>query len=208
MSTPSGNQPYQPYQQHPFPSPIPQQPGYAQPPYGQAYAPQAPASPYDPQLPYGQQPLPYGRVPRPASEGRRWLAVTLDLVVAVGVPYALARGEEGRPLIALATLLGISFVNQVLLTVLCGASLGKLISGIRVIRAADGGRPTFWRTVYRWLCGLCWLPLQPYYWLRAFFRGMGGGGAARGTVTDNDDGELYHADLAGLRYARRKDLAG
>ncbi|MFF3343117.1 RDD family protein [Streptomyces flavidovirens] len=204
MSTPPGNQPYQ---QHPLQSSFPQQPVYAQPPYGEGYASQPPTSPYDPRVPYGQLPSSYGHVPRPAAEGRRLLAVTLDLAVAVGVPYLLARGEEGRPLIALAMLLGISFVNQVLLTVLCGGSVGKLISGIRVICASDGGRPGFWRTVYRWLCGLCWLPLQPYYWLRAFFRGMGGGRAARGTVADNDDGELYHADLAGLRYARRTDLA-
>ncbi|NXY99250.1 RDD family protein [Streptomyces sp. BR123] len=118
----------------------------------------------------------------------------------------MARGHEGRPLTALATLLGISFANQVLLAFLFRASAGKLITGIRVIRASDGGRAGFWRLVYRWLCGLCWLPLQPYYWVRAFFRGLCGGGAARGTVTDNDDGDLYHADLAGLRYARRRDL--
>ncbi|MEU6882447.1 RDD family protein [Streptomyces sp. NPDC046712] len=214
MSTPPQYQPNQPNRQYApnQQSPFPQQPSaYSQPPYGQAYAPPQPAAPFAPQAPYGQQPSPYGHVPRrvpgPAGEGRRWLAVTLDLVVAVGGPYLLARGEEGRPLIALAVLLGASFVNQVLLTVLFRASVGKLIAGVRVIRAADGGRPGFWRAVYRWLCGLCWLPLQPYYWLRAFFRGLGGGGSARGTVADNDDGELYHADLAGLRYARRTDLA-
>ncbi|MBW5485309.1 RDD family protein [Streptomyces bambusae] len=145
-------------------------------------------------------------MPRPAGEGRRVVAVTLDIAVAISGPYMMARGQEGRPLTALALLLGVSFVNQVVLTVLFGGSAGKLITGIRVIRAADGGRPGFWRTVHRWLSGLCWLPLQPYYWLRAFFRGFAGGGAARGTVTDNDDGELYHADLAGLRYARRRDV--
>ncbi|TDF54621.1 hypothetical protein E2C00_17005 [Streptomyces sp. WAC05374] len=190
MSTPPGYQPYHPYQSNQH------YPAQSPPPY--PYPPQSPQPAYPGRVPQ--------RVPRPAGEGRRWLAVTLDLVVAVGVPYVLARGEDGRPLTAVAMLLGISFTNQVLLTVLCGASAGKLIAGIRVIRAADGGRPTVGRAVYRWLCGLCWLPLQPYYWLRAFFRGLGGGGAARGTVTDNDDGELYHADLAGLRYARRRDV--
>ncbi|MFC8914972.1 RDD family protein [Streptomyces sp. NPDC057116] len=203
MSTPPGYQSNQPYQQYQSNQPYQsnqQYPAQSPPPY-----------PYPPQSPHPRQPAYAGRVPqrvpRPAGEGRRWLAVTLDLVVAVGVPYALARGEDGRPLTAVAMLLGISFTNQVLLTVLCGASAGKLIAGIRVIRAADGGRPTVGRAVYRWLCGLCWLPLQPYYWLRAFFRGLGGGGAARGTVADNDDGELYHADLAGLRYARRRDVS-
>ncbi|MEU6948666.1 RDD family protein [Streptomyces sp. NPDC046316] len=202
MSTPPQYQPNQQHRPNRQSPPPQQQSAYPQPLYGQAYAPQTP---------YGQRQSPYGhgprRVPGPAGEGRRWLAVTVDLVVAVGGPYLLARGEEGRPLTALAMLLGVSFTNQVLLTALLRASVGKLVAGIRVIRAADGGRPGFWRAVYRWLCGLCWLPLQPYYWLRAFFRGLGGGGAARGTVTDNDDGELYHADLAGLRYARRTDLA-
>ncbi|MFD0266555.1 RDD family protein [Streptomyces sp. NPDC127106] len=218
MNTPPG---HQQHQQYPHPQQAQQpQPPYAQQPYAQAPYTQTPyghaphgqqpyAAPYGQQPPYGQPPYgqaPPPRVPHPSGEGRRVLAVTLDLVVAVGVPYLMARGHEGRPLTALAMLLGISFVNQVLLTFLFRASLGKLLTGIRVIRASDGGRAGFWRSVYRWLCGLCWLPLQPYYWVRAFFRGLGGGGAARGTVTDNDDGELYHADLAGLRYARRRDL--
>ncbi|WP_411757664.1 RDD family protein [Streptomyces venezuelae] len=148
------------------------------------------------------------RVPRPAGEGRRLLAVTVDLLLVISVPYLVMRGEDGRPLTALALLLGLSFANQVLLTYVVRASIGKLLTGIRVIRAADGRRPGFWRTIYRWLSGLCWLPLQPYYGLRAFFRGIGGGGPARGTVADNDDGELYHGDLAGLRYACRRDLHG
>ncbi|MEV8535183.1 RDD family protein [Streptomyces sp. NPDC051211] len=148
------------------------------------------------------------RAPRPAGEGRRVLAATVDLFAVVCAPYLVMRGEDGRPLTALALLLGLSFANQVLLTYVIRASIGKLLTGIRVVRAVDGGRPGFWRTVYRWLSGLCWLPLQPYYWLRAFFRGVSGGGPARGTVADNDDGELYHGDLAGLRYARRRDLAG
>ncbi|MEU2395982.1 RDD family protein [Streptomyces sp. NPDC007369] len=227
MNTPPGHEQYQQYSpQYPHPQQAQQpqppyaQQQYAQAPYAQAphghaphgpqpyaapYAPQPYAAPYAPQPAYGQAPRP--RVPHPAGEGRRLLAVTLDLVIAIGVPYLMARGHEGRPLTALATLVGISFVNQVLLTFLFRASAGKLFTGIRVIRASDGGRAGFWRIAYRWLCGLCWLPLQPYYWVRAFFRGLGGGGAARGTVTDNDDGELYHADLAGLRYARRRDLA-
>ncbi|MFF5446416.1 RDD family protein [Streptomyces sp. NPDC012888] len=201
MSTSPPNHPYQGYQGHQ---------GY--PPH-QGYQPH---QPYQTQQPHPQQ-QPYGRplhahpprrVPNPAGQGRRLVAATLDLALAVSVPYVLARGEEGRPLTALAVLTAVSFLNQVLLTALFGASAGKLVTGIRVIRATDGRRAGFWRAAYRWLCGLCWLPLQPYYGLRAFFRGLGGGGPARGTVTDNDDGELYHADLAGLRYARRADLVG
>ncbi|MFD7631518.1 RDD family protein [Streptomyces sp. NPDC059851] len=220
-------QPHPPYVQPPYArTPYAQQPyaaqaPYAQAPYGHAPGPQPQPAPYGQQPPYAQQPpygqqpygqQPYGqaprpRVPRPAGEARRGIAVTLDFFLAAGGPYVMARGHEGRPLTALALLIGVSFVNQVVLTFLFRASVGKLITGIRVIRASDGGRPGFWRTVYRWLCGMCWLPLQPYYWVRALFRELGRGGTARGTVRDNDDGELYHADLAGLRYARRRDLA-
>ncbi|GGS91420.1 hypothetical protein GCM10010286_15140 [Streptomyces toxytricini] len=182
MSTSPANQPYQPYPPHQGP----------------------PWQPYGGLPPHAPRPR---RVPHPAGQTRRLLATTLDLALAISVPYVLAGGEEGRPLTALAVLAAASFFNQVILTALFGASTGKLLTGIRVIRAADGRRPGFWHAAYRWLCGLCWLPLQPYYGLRAFFRGLGGGGPARGTVTDNDDGELYHADLAGLRYARRADLA-
>ncbi|WP_438317533.1 RDD family protein [Streptomyces sp. HUAS TT3] len=217
---PYAQQPHtrQPYGQTPYgQAAYPRAPHPQAAPYGHAHGPQQHAAPYGQQPPYGQQ-LPYAqhppygqaprpRVPGPAGDARRGLAATLDVVVAAGVPYLMARGHEGRPLTALAVLLGMSFVNQVLLTFLFRATVGKLITGIRVVRASDGGRPGFWRTVYRWLCGLCWLPLQPYYWVRAFFRGLFGGGDARGTVTDNDDGEMYHADLAGLRYARRRDLA-
>ncbi|MFV0128102.1 RDD family protein [Streptomyces sp. HMX112] len=144
------------------------------------------------------------------------LAVALDLALALFLPSALAGALDGRqageqgPVTGTVLVIGIplvSFVNQVVLTVLFRASAGKLLTGIRVIRASDGGRPGFWRTVRRWLSGLCWLPLQPWYWLRSLARDVGRGRApARGTVADNDDGELYGADLSGLRYARRKDL--
>ncbi|GAA4888274.1 hypothetical protein GCM10023237_01910 [Streptomyces coeruleoprunus] len=156
-------------------------------------------------------------MPAPAGEARRVLAVVLDVVLAIWVPYLLvglndtsggAFEQVSKPLLALGGMLATSFLNQVVLTVLVRASVGKLIMGIRVVRATDGSRPGFWRTLRRWLSGLCWLPLQPWYWLRSVFRDFSRGSApARGTVVDNDDGDLYSADLAGLRHVRRKDLA-
>ncbi|MCX4818965.1 RDD family protein [Streptomyces sp. NBC_01142] len=138
--------------------------------------------------------------------------MAIDCCLAWSVLWLLldkvAEKTEGadRTLVAFGTVLAASFFNQVVLTLLFRASVGKLITGIRVIRAVDGGRPRFWRTVWRWLSGLCWVPLQPWYWLRSLYREIFGRGQARGTVRDNDDGELYDADLAGLRCARRKDL--
>jgi hypothetical protein len=107
--------------------------------------------------------------------------------------------------VKVGVLAGVSFANQVLLTLMTRASVGKLISGVRVVRAADGHRPGPFRLTWRWLSGLCWLPLQPYYWLRSWISLLTGH-VSRGTVGDNEDGDLYEG-ICGLRYVRRKDLA-
>ncbi|KUL54727.1 RDD family protein [Streptomyces sp. NRRL S-1521] len=52
---------------------------------------------------------------------------------------------------------GLSFLNHVLLTLATRASLGKLLTGLRVARASDGGRPTFLRLIGRWLFGFYWM---------------------------------------------------
>ncbi|WP_369211620.1 RDD family protein [Streptomyces flavofungini] len=51
---------------------------------------------------------------------------------------------------------GLSFLNHVLLTFATRASLGKLLTGLRVLRASDGGRPTLLRLLGRWLFGFYW----------------------------------------------------
>ncbi|CAM5263576.1 hypothetical protein GCM10010329_03830 [Streptomyces spiroverticillatus] len=108
--------------------------------------------------------------------------------------------------VLVVAVVGTSLVNQYVLTLLFRGSVGKLITGIRVVRAADGGRPGPIRTLVRWLGGLCWIPLQPWYWLRDFFRmASGSRSTPRGTLGDNVEGDLYD-DMAGLRYVRRKDL--
>lgn len=64
--------------------------------------------------------------------------------------------------VVLCACLAVSFVNQVLLTLLLRGSVGKLLLGLRVV-ADPGGRPpregghprpALWRTVARWLVGL------------------------------------------------------
>ncbi|GAA2096936.1 hypothetical protein GCM10009801_66910 [Streptomyces albiaxialis] len=167
--------------------------------------------------PRGNQYAPYRpHIPRRAGELRRYAAVTVDLVLAVtlGLLVAVALGKDtgpdGTPTggratgAALGTLVGFSFVNQTLLTWACGASVGKLLARIRVVRATDGTRPGPFRLAWRWLSGLCWLPLQPYYWLRSWINVLTGG-SPRGTVRDNEDGELYE-DICGVRQVRSRDL--
>ncbi|WP_241192691.1 RDD family protein [Streptomyces sp. ADI96-02] len=108
----------------------------------------------------------------------------------------------GRTVAALACqLLVLSFANQVLLTMAVRASAGKLIMGLRVIRLPDAGRPGFRRLVLRWLYGLFWLPLQPWYRLRGARPGgerpveRPGGCRVEGPE-----------DLAGVRQVRHSDL--
>ncbi|MEV1047025.1 RDD family protein [Streptomyces sp. NPDC049916] len=104
---------------------------------------------------------------------RRYLAVGLDcylclLVVGLLVRSPLHSGRAGQEVaLLLVQLVALSFANQVLLTMAVRASAGKLIMGVRVIRLPDAGRPGFRPLVVRWLYGLLWLPLQPWYRLRA-----------------------------------------
>ncbi|WP_282794179.1 RDD family protein [Streptomyces sp. CC224B] len=57
---------------------------------------------------------------------------------------------------ALAGAVAFSLVNHVLLTAACRASLGKLLTGLRVVRAADGGWPGLARLTGRWVFGFYW----------------------------------------------------
>ncbi|MEU5509714.1 RDD family protein [Streptomyces fungicidicus] len=52
---------------------------------------------------------------------------------------------------SMGAVLAVPFANQVLLTLVARASLGKLATGLRVIRSADEGRAGFVRLVGRWL---------------------------------------------------------
>ncbi|MEV0319285.1 RDD family protein [Streptomyces sp. NPDC050658] len=158
-----------------------------------------------------QQPHPHPhpqppRLPALAGEGRRTFAVIADLGVALGGAILVAKAVPESGLwwaeLPVTYIPAASFVNQWLLTLLFRGSAGKLLFGVRVMRAADGGRPGPIRALNRWLAGLCWLPLQPWYWLRENF-----GGSSNSSVRRSWTGELYDTDIAGLRAVRRKDLA-
>ncbi|MET7649052.1 RDD family protein [Streptomyces sp. NPDC005426] len=142
---------------------------------------------------------------------RRYLAVGLDCylcVVAGGLlvrPYADSATVPRVVVLLIGPVLVLSFLNQVVLTAAVGAGAGKLIMGIRVVSLPDVGRPGPGRLVRRWLYGLCWLPLQPWYGLRARLAADGGAGGP-GPRAAREEGAGC-GDPAGLRQVRRTDLA-
>ncbi|MEN8655912.1 RDD family protein [Streptomyces sp. 21So2-11] len=108
---------------------------------------------------------------RPGT-GRRIIASATDAALALfaGVAVGLASGSEVRdgllilhPTsprfwgVALAMAIAFSFVNHVLLTFSARVSIGKFLTGLRVVRALDAGRPRFWPLTGRWLFGIYWM---------------------------------------------------
>ncbi len=154
----------------------------------------------------GPGPAGQPRLPRGTGDMRRYLAVGLDaylclLAVGLLVRSCLESGGTGRAIaLPVVQLIGLSFANQVLLTMAVRASAGKLIMGVRVIRLPDAGRPGFRRLVLRWLYGLLWLPLQPW---RRFLRDPA---AVWGPERPVGRPAEPYADLAGVRQVRRRDL--
>ncbi|MFD9861983.1 RDD family protein [Streptomyces alboflavus] len=134
------------------------------------------------------------------SSARRITAAVVDALLALvcGVAAGAAAGikvvdgvVELRPAsptvwgAAVGALFAVSFVNHVLLTLATRASLGKLLTGGRVVRAADGGRPTFLRLVGRWFFG--------FYWMLVFV-----------PVHLATDSDVEQQDAVGLRVVRRR----
>ncbi|PSM38765.1 RDD family protein [Streptomyces dioscori] len=139
------------------------------------------------------------RVPAPTPV-RRITAAVVDALTALmcGLAAGAATGVkvvdgvvELRPQspavwgAALGAALSVSFVNHVLLTLATRASLGKLVAGLRVVRASDGGHPRFLRLTGRWLFG--------FYWTVVF--------VPIHLATDSD---VEQQDAVGLRIVRRK----
>lgn len=132
--------------------------------------------------------------PPETSNYRRFPAILIDFLVAVGPALAVANqaGHAGRHgagagvpwIVALsATGLLLSFVNQVLLARLTGFSVGKGVMALRVIRREGVRRPDTWRLTLRWLLGFVVLLVS---WLSEEFEGEG--------------------DIVGVRIVRRKHL--
>ncbi|MEV4580267.1 RDD family protein [Nonomuraea jabiensis] len=128
-------------------------------------------------------------VPPLASSNRRILPIWTDglLAVAVGIVGGELLGRTANYWVAVAgTLLLASFCNHVLLTISAGGSIGKLISGLRLIRISDLGKPGIGQAVHRWLWGFFYIMISPVLFL---------------TGSDVD-----HLDIAGLRIVRKADL--
>ncbi|MFH8383214.1 RDD family protein [Kitasatospora sp. NPDC018058] len=194
------------------PNPYAQGP-YAQPPQPQPYA--QPPQPYgrNPYPPHGQSPYPQAQpalppCPKEAGGGRRFLAIVLDFVLAVGLGFAAANAADAasrpKPVAHAAghavhhssgpavpyfvTLLGVgllaSFLNQVVLARLTGFSVGKGILAMRVVRRKRVMRPNTWRLTRRWLLGFVYLAV----------------------VFLSEDFEVSEGDIVGMRSVRWKHL--
>ncbi|MGW3346460.1 RDD family protein [Nonomuraea rubra] len=128
-------------------------------------------------------------VPPLASSNRRILPIWTDglFAVAAGIVGGELLGRTVNYWVAVAgTLLLASFCNHVLLTISTGGSIGKLISGLRLIRTSDLGKPGIGQAVRRWLWGFFYIVISPVLFL---------------TGSDVD-----HLDIAGLRIVRKADL--
>lgn len=99
-------------------------------------------------------------VPAEAGENRLALAAIADGLLAFFVALALAQRvfhasagiAEFAP-VFVPCLLGVSFANHVVGTLVFRGSLAKLLFGMRVLRWKDGRRPRPWQTLLRWLFG-------------------------------------------------------
>ncbi|MET8682762.1 RDD family protein [Streptomyces sp. NPDC004732] len=136
---------------------------------------------------------------RTATQPRRLTASAVDALTALlcGLVAAAAVGVTAADGVvevrvqspamwaaALGAALGFSLLNHVLLTRLTRASLGKLLTGLRVVRAADAGRPRLLPLTGRWLFG--------FYWMAVF--------VPLHVLTDSD---VEQQDAVGLRVVRR-----
>nr|BFD91079.1 hypothetical protein KitaXyl93_24390 [Kitasatospora sp. Xyl93] len=195
---PQGYPPAQPYP----PQPYPPQGGYPSP---QAQPPRGYAQPYPNPHPRPEQPRRAALPPCPkeAGGGRRFLAIVLDWLFAVGLGFVAANAasrpktrhmaghavQSGGPVVPyfvalLVVGLGTSFLNQVVLARLTGFSVGKGIMAMRLVRRKGVMRPNTWRLTRRWLLGFVILAVA---FLAEDF--------------DTDDG-----DVVGMRAVRWKHL--
>ncbi|GAA3720015.1 hypothetical protein GCM10022224_102430 [Nonomuraea antimicrobica] len=89
---------------------------------------------------------------------------------------------------AVGTLLLVSFCNHVILTASAGGSIGKIISGLRLIRISDLGKPSIGQAIRRWLWGFFYILISPVLILSG--------------------SDVDHLDVADLRIVRNADLRG
>ena len=115
------------------------------------------------------------RLPSPASPSWRFIAGCIDFVVlfALTAPFTLLLewlrikkpmsypGEWSQRLLMFSSALGWGFVYYILPEGFAGATLGKWLLGIRVVRNGQRQPPGFWRASVRTLI-FQWLPALPF----------------------------------------------
>jgi hypothetical protein len=90
---------------------------------------------------------------------RKVLSFVIDLVVhlslATVIAATVAPHDPGRFLLFwLIGLIGVSIVDRILVQWASQATLGKALTGLRMIRDDTGGRPSWWLLTKAWLLGL------------------------------------------------------
>lgn len=101
-----------------------------------------------------------GRDPRyPSSRRlRRVFSFVIDLVVHLVIGMVVLGSAPMDPAFALLAGVGAFFaasiLDRIVLQRICRATVGKLITGLRVIRDDTGGPPTVWALVKDWLFGV------------------------------------------------------
>lgn len=128
-------------------------------------------------------------VPPRASSNRRIVPPFTDGLLALGSGLIVGETLYGTAYYwpaVIGVLLGVSFGNHVILTILTAGSIGKLLTGLRIVRVDDLAKPTLAQATRRWLWGFLYIAVSPVLFL---------------TGTDLD-----HLDIAGLRIVRRADL--
>ncbi|MBL1068036.1 RDD family protein [Streptomyces sp. 7-21] len=105
--------------------------------------------------------------PEKAGEDRLFTATITDFFLALAAGFAGSYVVEPdasdfseNVAVIVGSALVFSFVNHVFGMWLLRGSAGKLLWGLRVVRADDGRRPGFWRSVRRWLTGFAMLALM------------------------------------------------
>lgn len=119
--------------------------------------------------------LPIGsRLPSPASPSRRFVASCIDFAIlfALTAPFALLlewlgikkplaeMGDWSQHLLMFSSGLGLGFVYYILPEGFAGATLGKWLLGLRVVRQGQRQPPGFWRATVRTLI-FQWVPALP-----------------------------------------------
>jgi RDD family protein len=90
------------------------------------------------------------------SDLRHLVAILIDLVLHLGIAvvvfFVLAQRQEAGTslLVGIGVFFGLSILDRIVVQRICHATVGKLITGVCLIRSDTGGPPTVWSLVKEW----------------------------------------------------------